>query len=319
MTNIQILPIKKRQVFKISLICLLAYLFIGLFSQKINASGFSVEVYPPITKINAVPPVSLQTPIIIKNKTNQTEALDISFRHFTQSDKDNGQVRYLKSNELDLKDPLIIQRIKIFDGEGEISSLELAPQQEKKLTLRLDIPAEETVSDYYFSILFTSRISDSEAQKNSSRILMSVATNVLLSIGPKIKPNVEISEFSAPLFKQKGPVKFPTKIANRGNQFTTLQGYILIRNLFGQTVGRVDLDTVSILADTSRFIDASWPETFLVGPYTATLHLSFSDQGPALVRDTHFIGAPLQIAGVSLIVISLLIVIRNKLKSRLRR
>ncbi len=290
-----------------------------ILPTQARASSFSVGVYPPIIKINAIPPVSLKSPITISNSTDQTETLNISFKLFTQSDQGNGQVRYLKNDELNLKDPLILQRIKIFDQDQEVSSIEIAPRQKKELSLRIDIPDGESVSDYYFSILFTSPAFPVQSQQNKSDILTAIATNVLLSVGPKIKPNGGISDFSTPLFKPKGPIKFSVKAANLGDQFTFLRGYILITNVFGQTVGRLDLGQVNILANSSRNIDAIWPETFLLGPYTATINLTFSDHGPTLTQSTHFIGAPLQIAVVSLIVICLILFIKHKLKFHLSK
>ncbi len=325
MTNIQILPIKQGPLLRILAICLLGYLFIGLFPEKANASAFSVSVYPPVIKINATAPVGLKSVIIVSNPTDQTETFDISFKHFTQADSETGQVRYLRSTELKLKDPLIFERIKIFDGEDEISSLELGPKQQKQLSIQFDITEEETISDYYFSIIFTSSKPTSDAQKNKSDILSAVATNVLLSIGPQATPQAEISEFSAPLFTNKGPVEFKVKATNLGEQFINARGHILIKNMFGQTVGSIGLTPTNILGLTSRFIPsdkqlskAVWPETVLIGPYTATLYLKFSDNGPILTQTIRFIGAPIQILTISLIVISLLLVIRAKLKTRLK-
>lgn len=317
MTNIQILPIKKYRFLKI---CLFAYLFICLFvtlPQKISASQFSVGVYPPIIKIRATAPVNLKTPIIIKNQTDQTETFNISLKPFAQSDNENGQVRYLKSDELNLKDPLIFQRIKVFDKDQEISSIELGPKQQKELSLRIDIPQDETVSDYYFSLLFTSSPATDAAQKNKSQIITAVATNVLLTVGQITKPQVKINEFNSSFFKDKGPIEFSVKTSNQGEQFTSTSGYIIIKNLFGQAVGRVDLEKTNILANTSRSMTAAWPETFLLGPYTATLILTFSEHSPALTQTTRFIGAPVQIVLISLIVISLLLIVKAKLKSHL--
>lgn len=310
---------------KICLFVCLSICLFALFPRRAFASGFSVGVFPPIIKINASPPVSLQTPIIIKNPTDQTETFNISFKPFTQSDDENGQVRYLKNDELNLKDPLIFQRIKVLDSDNQVSSVELAPGEQKKLTLNIDIPDGESASEYYFSVLFISSSPQLQSQENKSDILTGVATNVLLSIGTKEKPNVKLTNFATDFFKEKGGAQFSVKALNQGNQFANVGGYILIRNLFGQTVGRVELNKTNILAKTSRYLASSgelskalWPETFLLGPYTATLTLTASDH-PVLIRTVHFIGAPIQILIISLIVISLIILVRSKLKSHLRR
>lgn len=317
--NLNIKNSLKIKNFEFKIGALVVLIILVVFPQKADASAFSLGVYPPIIKIRATAPVSLKTPIIIKNQTDQTETFNISFKPFTQSDNENGQVRYLKSGELNLKDPLIFQKIKVFDKDQEISSIELGPKQQKELSLRIDITQDETLSDYYFSLLFTSSPATDAAQKNKSQIITAVATNVLLTVGQITKPQVKINEFNSSFFKDKGPIEFSVKTSNQGEQFISTSGYILIKNLFGQTVGRVDLEKTNILANTSRSITAAWPETFLLGPYTATLILTFYEHSPALTQTTRFIGAPVQILLISLIVISSLLIVKAKLKSRLRK
>ncbi|MEX2013016.1 MAG: hypothetical protein WD967_01285, partial [Candidatus Levyibacteriota bacterium] len=293
----------------------------------------SVEVYPPIIQIRAVGPVSLQTPILIKNSGDKNEVFKISIKPFTQTDEQNGKIRYLKDEEFSPTDPLILQRIKVLEEDKEVSQLELGPKQQKQLKLIIDIPSGETASDYYFSLLFTSTLSEYQSEtdqplvnKNRSDILTAIATNVLLSTGEEEKPNIEIEEFSTTLLKQNGTINFQVKASNLGNQFASVKGHILITNLFGKAVGRVDLTPVNILSGTSRFIPsqgeiskAVWKENLIAGLYTATLSLQFGENGHVVKETTHLIGAPVNILTISLIVIFMLLLIRNKLKHRLKR
>ncbi|MEX2007703.1 MAG: hypothetical protein WD992_02930, partial [Candidatus Levyibacteriota bacterium] len=172
-----------------------------LLVSKADASAFSVELYPPIIQIKAVPPVTLQTPIIVKNQGDQSETLDISFKQFAQSDEQNGQVRYLKDEELNLKDPLMMQRISIYEEDTEISKIELGPKQQKELKLRVEVPENETASDYYFSVIFTSTSPPVSENKNKSEILMAAATNILLSVGQEEQPKIQLEQLHAPFFQ----------------------------------------------------------------------------------------------------------------------
>ena len=73
------------------------------------------------------------------------------------------------------------------------------------------------------------------------------------------------------------------------------------------------LDSSFIIPDSPT---AFWDEHFLLGPYTATLELALSDQGPLIVRKIHFIGFPLYLVigfGVALIIV---VFIRSRLKKR---
>ena len=290
-----------------------------VFPKKALASSSSLEIYPPIIQIKAIAPVILKTPIIIKNPGEQTEVFTISLKPFTQSDEQNGQVRYLKDKEFDFADPLMLQRIKVLEDDIEISQVELAPKQQKQLKITIDIPEGEIASDYYFSLLFTSTPPTTDELKNKSNILTAVATNILLTIGKEEKAQVKIEEFETSFFKDSGQIDFKLKAANTGGQFISTRGYILITNIFGQTVGRVDLAPVNILANTSRITAAAWKENLFMGFYTATLSLQFGENETEIKTVTHFIGAPVQILVIALIVISLFLLVRSKLKHRLRR
>ncbi|MCL4354858.1 hypothetical protein M1349_05355, partial [Patescibacteria group bacterium] len=64
---------------------------------------------------------------------------------------------------------------------------------------------------------------------------------------------------------------------------------------------------------------ALWPEKFLLGPYTATLTISLSEQGPILKKTVHFIGFPIATI-IGLIIIAILfLLIRNKVKRKLAK
>lgn len=306
---------------KLFLILILHFAFYTLHSEKVAAATFSATVYPKTIELKAENPGRMQSQIIIENKSEETLNLDISLLVFGQSADENGQVKYLNSPEQDFKDPLTFQRIKIFDGANEITSLSLAPKQKRNLILSVDIPPNEPPADYYFSIIFVSSKNPKyqDLQTNKSEILAGIATNVLLSIGPPEKPKAQISQFQLPFFQEKGPVEFSVKITNQGNHFISPKGQIVIKNMFGQTVGSVDLPKTNVLTDSSRFMPAVWPEKFLLGPYTANLTVLASDNGLILRKTTYFIGAPVQFFGSILIVTAALAVIRKRLKKRLSR
>jgi hypothetical protein len=178
-----------------------------------------------------------------------------------------------------------------------------------------------------------------QANSNISGATAGIATNVLLSIGPKGPTQGNIEEFSTPIFNSKGPVPFTVRVRNTSNHFITTKGDIVIKDMFGQNVGKVDLLPVNILSQSVRLIPDSqqspganppaslkayflslksiaavWPETFLFGPYTATLTLALSDQGPLYRRTINFYTFPIgPLFGIIIILIIITaIIIRAK-------
>lgn len=308
--------------------------FVGLFvilsftliPSNAYAKEIKLGVYPPIIQIDATPPAEVSADIYIQNQGEESTDLKINIKPFKPKGTENGELSFLLKNDEFGTDPQMIERIKIVDRENEVSSITLSPKQEKKLNLKISIPKGQTPSDYYFSIIFISENAFNNDQ-NLSQAAAGIAANVLLSIGPKEKPKGEIIEYSAPFFLEKGPVPFKIRLRNESNFFITPKGAIVVKNMFGQTIGRIDLLPVNILAHSTRTIPstknleeltANWDESFLLGPYTATLIIALSEEGPLFKRDVYFIGFPLQVIVGLIIAVAIIIFIIKKLKRKLK-
>lgn len=310
------------------------------------AKDSSLTINPPLIEIEADPPTSLEIPISIKNNSEDEFELDISLRPFTQSGKENGQIQFLSEDDAfpgANKD--ILEQIAVRENSKKVTSITLLPKEEKKLGLYVGIDEKEPHSDYYFSVVFIPKIepitngADEEPSTGSS-IKAGIGMNVLLSVGPKQANKGLIDTFSVPTFLQGGPVPFTVRIKNTSSHYITPSGSVLIENMFGQKIGKVSLHKANILAGTTRaFIsdDAykeqlakqkhqgsistqnptlTWPETFLLGPYKATLTVSLSDKGPTLVRETRFYAFPFTLLIGILVTIVILIAVKKRVDIR---
>ncbi len=333
--------------FKFQIGLLVVLVILVVFPTKTSAAGLSLGVYPPLIQIETIPPANVNSKITIQNLGDNSLDLEITLKPFIASKLENGQVEYLSQDQSFGEDPLILQRVQILDEGVAVRNIALAPLQKKDLNLNIDIPADESLGDYYFSVIFSSipEIQNTEANSasllNQSQSVGGVATNVLLSITSeaKEKPQGILETFSSPLLVEKGPVPFTARVKNTGRYFITPQGSILIKNIFGQTVGKVNLLPVNILSNSTRSIPdeiqspeanppptmnhepltinrprAFWPETFLLGPYQATLNITLSDQGPIFKRTIYFFALPLQVI-IGLAIASIIFVfIRSRIK-----
>lgn len=323
-----------------SLVLLASYCM--LFTTKSYAADLSLGVYPPIIQVTVEnPPASINAPVTVSNFGDETVVLNILIKPFTQNENENGEVKFLNSNETKLADPNIFEKIKIMQDDNVTGKIEIPPGEKKTVNLHIGLPKDEPLADYYFSVFFVSETKNSPGT-NSSHAAGGITTNVLLSIG-KEDAKGAVTEFSTPLFIQKGPVPFKIRVKNKGNHVITPMGVILIKNMFGQTIGKVDLLPVNILSGTIRQIPslqlnstasaeilkeiakdknssiAYWPESFLLGPYQASLTIALSDKGPVFKRTINFVGFPLE-AVIGLIVAAIITsVLVIKVKKRLAR
>ena len=297
-----------------------------VFPKKVSADGLSLGVYPPLVQIEANPGVLVKTPIIIQNLGDNTVNLQISLKPFTTSSKENGEIEY-PTDSISKELEAIFKKIQILDKDEPIENITLSPKQRKTINLKIDLAKDDITSDYYFSIIFISNPELSSGIKNNlTTTSAGIASNIILSVGKKDKPKGIIEEFFASSFLEKGPVVFKVRVKNTGSSVITPKGIILIKNMFNQTVGKVDLLPVNILAQTTRkipdsstlnFSEAIWPESFLLGAYTATLNISLSEEGPVFSRTIRFFGFPTQLAVGVFIAIAIVLTIRNRIKSRL--
>ena len=331
------------------LIGLLVYLFIGLFvvfPKKSFGEGLSLGIFPPIIQIQAIPPANIKSTITLINNSDTPANLNILIKPFTAAKSEDGKISYLPTDKPFGDDPLILNKVQILQNNRPVKNVSIAPGQKINLDLRINIPKNEPFSDYYFSIIFISKDNHTDQiNNNHTTNLAGIATNVLLSIGPKQpqKPQAVIKEFSVPLFLETGPVPFTLRVENTGKHYIVPKGQILITNMYGQTVGKVELLPVNILANTTRAIPSAdfsslasnpsstlnshlsslnskpvalWPEKILLGPYKASLTLALSDQGPIFHRTIYFLAIPTQAIISFLLVVLIMILIRNRLKQR---
>ncbi|MDE2025825.1 MAG: DUF916 domain-containing protein [Patescibacteria group bacterium] len=303
---------------------------LSLGASPVAAQQVSLGVYPPIIQIDATPPTSIKTTLTIQNTGNDPVDLDILLKPFSASEASNGSVAYLPdNNNLGGEDPQIKQRIQILDNDHEVSSLSLAPQQQKTLTIHIGLPEDEPPSDYYFSIVFLSK-NDTPNTGSAAVSTGGIASNILLSIGPQGKANGFIKDFSGPVFVDHGPLSFSLLLHNDSPFFIVPKGNLVIKNMFGQIVGRLKFLPVNILARSDRYIpdDTSnsqtklvWPEKALVGPYSVTITTTLTDQGPLFSKTIYFFAIPVEfIVGLILmILIGVTIFLRIKYRLRLKQ
>jgi hypothetical protein len=332
-------------------------LFAGLssllfFPREINAEQTSISISPALIQIKAKPPADVWTPFTIENNGIDPISLKIGYKAFDPQASSNGTVVFLNDGQsIKGADKNIFQKMEIVDDQNiSHDSIDIGPKQQMRFRLRITLPENEPISDYYFSLIFlqTPSLIDQNAtndnveeQKSVSSIQSGMGINVLLAVGDKEAPQGSIDNFSAPWFINNGPVIFNLSVNNSGNHFIIPYGKLIIKNLFGQTVEQLAIPPSIVLAGTSRnFISnintksastttgsvlssnnqdqgLNWPVNFILGSYTATLTLTLSSSGPVYIRTIHFIGFPINLFFEILLVLCIFIYIYLRVKRKL--
>jgi hypothetical protein len=298
-----------------------------------HAQSVDLGIYPPVFQIQTTSPSNINVPFSIQNFADSSVDLTISLKPFTAATSENGNISFL--NDLSsYPDPSLLQRIQVLDNDISIQSLTLAPKQKKDLRLTIEIPNNEVKGEYYISLLFISN-NQNTINSNSSEATAGIASNILLSVGPFGDAKGYIEDFSASPFITQGPIPFTVRVKNTSDRYITPKGDIVVKNMFGQIIGKVDLLSVNILSNTVRRIPDSvqsdinspfyeqikavvdkntypvavWPEKFLLGPYTATLTIALSSNGPLYKKSLIFFAFPAEyLLGIIIIIMIILFI-----------
>ncbi len=322
---------------------------------QVSAEGLSLKVSPTQFQIKALPPADIRAPFTIENQSDMPVSLKIGYKIFDKENSKDGRVVFFKKNEISpVQEQKIFQQMQVVDGDDiSYNAIELGPKQKKRLQLRIILPKNQPTADHVFSLVFLERPGQTnqsesnksiEDQRSTTTLLTGIGFNVLLSIGPKATPMGNIDTFDTPWLRQGGPVPFTLKVNNNGTHYITPSGTIYIKNMFGQTVGKITLPKSVILAGTGRTITSTssytyanfpsnvkvndyhritppiiWSEKILFGLYSADLVLSLSDDGPVYTRTIHFLAFPLIIVGEILSVIAIATFIYLRVKRKISR
>lgn len=295
--------------------------------SRVHAQGdeFSLGIYPPILEINTQPPANIEANIHLQNLSDFPQNLKIVFKSFRPSEAGDGTLRYINkdtiegpvspSASLGGPDPLILQKIKVYDQDIALDILSLDPFESRELTLKINLDSDDPLGDYYFSVIFVSQETQ-DTDVSQSQILGGIGTNVILSVRQKGGAQGEVKEFSIPRILSSGPVPITLLMQNNSNHYVVPTGRIIIRDMLGREAGQVSILPQYILANSARFmIDTDqaspsasleeqisrlskkhavliWPKKFLFGLYTAYAHVKLSENGPVFETKTSFVALP---------------------------
>lgn len=311
------------------LICIFSLFSLIFNLSEAKAEGVSLKLSPSLLQINAQAPSDINHAFVIENTGNNSIKLKLDLKQFSPDEANNGHLEFLDQNP-----NFGTITVKIFDKDLEVKEITLGPKQKKTLNLKILIPEkpqieEQTQADYYFSILFTTipkPISQGNKQESFTTINAAVSSNILLSVQYKDAFDLfvekvttgNIEELSVPSNIDSGPVTFTILARNTSPHFISPTGVILIKNMFGQAVGKVDVDSANILSNSSRYLkNAVWDEKFLFGFYSADLSLKLSDNGPIITKNVKFSVFPIKLIIEFAVVLIVLIVIYSRVKKKL--
>ena len=296
----------------------------------------SLSIYPPVIEVQTTPPSSPQVPIVVQNNNTENIKLKIELVPF-KTDGNTGRVILIPEEGNKGFYPYYKDRIQFLIDGRKTDTVELLALESREIILNINLSKGDPPGDFYYSIVMLS--DNTEGSESSiTRIPAGIATNLLLSIGPKEKAQGGIPEFSTSTFKTNGPVNFKLKLHNASSHLINPTGNIEITNMLGQKVGNIKILPQYILAGSDRYLVSeeqgspsaemasnllsnkpqfTWNEVFLFGFYRATAHVLLEENGNTITSTTYFLAFPLYVFFGLVILLFILISIYLRVKKKI--
>ena len=323
---------KRKAIFGI----LILLVFLSIAKTNIQAQEQSLSIFPPVIEVQTTPPSSPTTPIIIQNNAENDLQLKIELIPF-KTNNITGEIRLVPNDISKGFYPYYRDRIQFLVDGKKADTIILAPLESKQIELNINLAKGDPPGDYYYSIVFINQ-QEGPSGSSVSQMPAGIATNLLLSIGPKDQSSGSISQFKTSSFKTNGPVEFELKVHNSSKHLINPTGTIQIQNLFGQNVGAVKILPQYILAGSDRFMlddnqsspeaqlasqqlnstpKVIWPEKFLLGWYEAKATILLEEDGRKYTQSLYFFAFPLYLffplVTILFIVLSIYLKVKKKI------
>lgn len=244
-----------------------------------TSSSQALEISPPVVNLSGNPGETVKTQISIRDVANVPLVVKGQVNDFVASDEDG------------------IPKILLNDGEespysmkswfGPLSQLNLEPKKIQNLTVTINIPANAAPGGYYSTIRFTATAPGVDGSGVS--LSASLGALILMRVKGDANEALSIAEFttidsngkSAWLFEGI-PVDFLLRAKNDGNLHQQPVGQATIKDMFGNTVGlvNINLERKNVLPGSTRKFEAPLDKAvlgdrMLFGRYTADLVITY--------------------------------------------
>ncbi len=316
-TNKQINKSTNLQIAVASLICLFAYSLVGLFSKVSAQSAIPLVVAPARQSLEADPGTSAG--FVVRFYNTGIDAISGTFKvaDFIVDNKE-GSPTFIEgpetlSNRYAAADWVTLSTEKGTIPEGGMVAV----------NGRIDIPENANPGGKYFAVFFepTANLSeDGSESKQESSVSVRIAGLVYLKVSGAISENAQVINFGAPKFLEYGPVKVLTEIRNSGDYHITPKGQVVIKNMFGKEVAKVDLPETNIFPGASRTIMTELGKKWMIGKFTANLDAVYGESEKALTASLSFWVFPWKVATIValaiIIIVLVVLIITNKLSKK---
>lgn len=269
-------------------------------------SGQALEIAPPVITLTADPGQVLKTQISLRDITSEQLKVTSQVNDFEAAGEDGTPKILLEEGETSP------QSIKTW--VAPLPELLLEPRQIKNLPVTINVPANASPGGYYGVVRFTA--TPPELEGTGVSLSASLGSLILIRVKGQANEKMEVASFTVgkdgktgSLF-ESAPLQFTQRLKNAGNVFEQPSGQVVVKDMFGKTVGatNVNLPPRNVLPSSTRKFEQPFDKSVigskkLFGKYTATLNITYGSDKKTLTESITFWIIPYKLIAIVLAVL----------------
>jgi hypothetical protein len=193
----------------------------------------------------------------------------------------------------------------------EVNTFTLESGERITLPVTVSIPEDAEPGGLYGSVLFESKSFGQDA--NASRTISRLGALLFVRVNGDVAENGALEDFrvsgGSPVFVTEDPIGFEMLYRNSGSVHVNPYGMITVRNIFGMTVGEVEVTPYYAMPESLRYRKITWEHGPLFGYYTATLEQNRGYDDIVDTRSISFGVLPWREALVGLVILGICVLV----------
>lgn len=271
-----------------------------------QAGGSNLSISPLTFELTANPGDQISNVVRVFNNGDTPMSVAMEIRDFTAA----GERGEVALGTLENQSFSLTHWVKVSP-----ETFVLEPRSFKVVDFNITVPPNAEPGGHYGTILASLT---STAESTGAALAQKIGSLLLLQVSGEIQEHMGVSSFVAPGFSEYGPVALTARFENTGSVHLKPRGFIVVKNMLGDEVARLDVPQSNVLPNSIRKLSVSVPDRWLWGRYDATLTAIYGTTNEPLSVSVSFWVFPWKVAlGVGFAAIVVLLVLfrsRRRLK-----
>jgi hypothetical protein len=239
--------------------------------------------------------------ILVSNRMGETKTFTLEVEDFIGSKNPQETVVLLGDDRgpYSLKDYISVPE----------RTFELKNGERATVPVKISVPSDAQPGGLYGSVL-VSIASKSTGSGGASAIVSRIGTLFFVNIPGDVVSDGKLVDFEtagSKKFYGKGPINFRLLYENNGSVHLNPYGEIKITNMFGEEVGKVEIDPWFAMPGALRLREVSWDRPFLFGFYKAHAEINRGYDDIIDSKTLTFFVIPWHIIVIALVSIAVLV------------